>query len=332
LEILLVGILICLLLSFLLVKSYRKRKKVFEQLSLAQTQNSNIKETKKYIKNYVFTSVISCLTLMFLFFILFDFRVFFANNNSNFDDSKNEIVFLLDVSNSMNANDVTVSDTKITRLNAAKKCINSILENTYNSNFGLVIFAGQAKTINPISQDKIFVKQMLETIETNFITNQGTNIELGIDAAFQCFSNTLQSQTMQNKTIILLSDFENHNGSIENAISNLKAKNIAIETIGFGTENGSKIPIGNSDFLKDFNGRYVITSLDFSTLRAISENYYIYPFDLDLLLYKIDATVRKTDKLFTVNSTLMTLNLFLILIFLSILLKIFISCSTQSAC
>jgi Ca-activated chloride channel family protein len=322
-EILLVGILICLLLSFLLYKSYKKRKKIFEQLSFTQSQNSNVKESKKYINNYIFASVISCLTLLFLFFILFEFRVFFADDNSNFDNSKNEIVFLLDVSNSMNANDVAVSDTKISRLNAAKKCMNSILENTYNSNFGLVIFAGQAKTIIPISQDKIFAKQILETIETNFITNQGTNIELGIDAAIQCFSNTSQSQTTQNKTIILLSDFENHNGNIESAMLNLKAKNIVIEAIGFGTESGSKIPIGNDEFLKEFNGRDVITSLNIAILQEISKNYYIYPFDLNLLLERIDATVNKTNNFFVLDSTLMTLNLFLIFIFLSILLSIF---------
>ena len=317
-EILLVGILICLLFAVLLNKSYKKRKKVFEQLSLAQTQNSDDKKMKKYLNNYVVASIISCFATLLLFFILFEFRVFFANYNSNFDDSKNEIVFLLDASNSMNAKDATVSQIEISRLNAAKKTISSILENTFNSNFCLVIFAGQAQTVTPISQDRIFMSQMLQTIETNFISNQGTNIELGIDAAIRCFS-----QNVKNKTIILLSDFENHNGNIQNALLNLKANGIVIEAIGFGSESGSRIPIGNSEFLKEFNGRDVITSLNFAILQSISENYFIYPFDLNLLFGRIDATVQKPNNFFVLDSTLMTMNLLLVLVFLSVLLSIF---------
>ena len=317
-EILFVGILVCLSLSFLLARSYKKRKKVFEQLSAMQMQKNDAKESKKYINNYVFSSIISCFSILILFFILFEFRDFFVSEKSNFDDSKSEIIILLDVSNSMNAQDVTVAGLEISRLNAAKRCINSILENVYNSNFGLVIFAGQAEAIIPISQDRIFAKQVLEAIETNFITNQGTNIEQGIDAAIQCFS-----ATTENQTIILLSDVENHNGDIENAIRNLRAKNIALEVIGFGTDSGSKIPLGNGRFLTEFNGRDVITSLNFDVLRAISNDYYIYPFDLNLLVDRVNTTAKNSNDFFVLDSTFMALNLLLFLVFLSILLNIF---------
>ena len=312
-KILLFIFLICALFSFLFIKSFQKRKKIFVQFSSSQFQNF---EAKKYLKNYIFASIISCFTVLFLFFILFEFRVFFESKNSDFDENKNEIVFLLDVSNSMNANDIILYNAENTRLNAAKKTIYSVLENTYSANFGLVIFAGEAQTVIPISQDKVFANQILETVETNFISNQGTNIELGIETAIQVFSD----ENQQNKIIILLSDFENHNGNIENAILNLLAKNISIFAIGFGSENGSKIPDGKGEFLRDFKGQNVITSLNFAILQKVSENYFIYPFDLNLLIEQIEISSKKSD-IFETNSKLQLLNIFLFLVLLLIILQ-----------
>jgi Ca-activated chloride channel family protein len=206
-------------------------------------------------------------------FLIFSFKQSSNNDLSN-SANFNEIVFLLDISNSMNAIDATQNN--LSRLTAAKLCINYIISNLSNTNFGLVIFAGQAQILTPISQDKIFIEQLISCVNSDFITNQGTNIEFGINESTKCFTGE-----NINKTIIVLTDAENHDGNIETAIMLAKSLNIRIKCIGFGSENGSNIPTKTGQYLQNQKGVIVTTYLNKQLLNEISESSFIYPFNLD---------------------------------------------------
>lgn len=271
-----------LALTLLFLKNYKKRCKIAEKFYLNENIAKQHNQKKKYINIFLILFVFSIVTLCLISF-LFVFSLK-QNNNNNLRNisNPNQIVFLLDVSNSMNAIDAAQN---LSRLAAAKLCINYITSNLNNTNFGLVIFAGQAQILTPISQDKIFIEQLISCVDTDFITNQGTNIELGIKESIKCFT----EETI-NKTIIILTDAENHDGNIELAVMLAKSLNIRIKCIGFGSEKGSNISTSNGQYFQNQKGVVVTTFLNKQLLREISENNFIYPFNLDEIVNQLEIS------------------------------------------
>jgi Ca-activated chloride channel family protein len=292
--ILILSFVFLLLISFLFYFVYKKRKLAYTQLN-----NINTIHSKKYINNYFVKFVISIIIICLFGTTLFLSENPFSDNEINSldnNDDTNELLFLLDLSNSMNAEDAN-NDTdnninknnrnKLSRLEAAKQIVNIVCDNIDNCNFGLTGFAGNAETIVPISEDKKYLQQFLSVIETNYLSNQGTNIEAGLNEAISCFSNNKKIS----KLIILLTDAENHYGNIGNALKLLKSNNINIITIGLGSENGAMIPIGDNVYLKEINGNNVITTFNTEILTEISTNNFIFPFDTNLLITNINKNI-----------------------------------------
>jgi Ca-activated chloride channel homolog len=117
-----------------------------------------------------------------------------------------DIVFALDVSESM-AN----TDMQPNRLFAAKSIINNFINNRLQDRIGLVIFAGEAFTLAPLTTDYAALAQFLETTTTTTINAQGTAIGNAIAVA----ANKLKMANSKTKIVILLSDGDNTAGSID---------------------------------------------------------------------------------------------------------------------
>ena len=166
-----------------------------------------------------------------------------------------EIEIVLDVSNSMNAKDVSPS-----RLDKAKMILSKLVDELDNDKIGLIVFAGDAYTQIPITSDFISAKMVLSSINTGVVPSQGTSIGRAIDMA----SNSFTPDASTEKAIILITDAENHE---DDAVSSAKAiaeQNIKVHVIGVGSTSGAPIPIGNSknNFIKDKEGNVVTTRLN----------------------------------------------------------------------
>jgi Ca-activated chloride channel family protein len=324
--------------TILFLRSYKKRENLIKQFNLFNLEEKINSANKKYQRNYLILFVISVAIFGLTNFLLATSFSIFDDFDNNIQENGNEIVFLLDISNSMNAIDeIDFENEKInenfaeSRLKKAKNCINYLIDNLENSDFGLVIFAGESQILAPISQDKYFINQLVTELNSNFISNQGTNIELGIEKAIECFSNFNENKNLKQKNIIILTDAENHNGNIDEAILLAKSLNIKIISIGFGSENGSLIPTENNLFLQDLNGKNVISSLNQEILAKISQDFFIYPFDFNELIEKIDLKNVDFDykkNILEINSLENNLNfstisllIILILLFISFYLK-----------
>jgi Ca-activated chloride channel family protein len=194
----------------------------------------------------------------------------------------------------MNALDADTSH-NISRLDAAKKTIMDILmlrEHNKNVSLGLVIFAGQAQMVVPLSDDRIFFQQVLSAVSSDFVTTQSTNFEIGITEAVKSFH---QSERL--KTLIILTDGENHYGDLSKAISLVRQNNIDFFVIGIGSEAGSNIPANNfssNNFLKDINGKDIITYLDIAVLRELSADFMLYPISFSDI-QKINKSAEKSQ-------------------------------------
>lgn len=165
-----------------------------------------------------------------------------------------EIMVCLDVSNSMLAEDVSPN-----RLEKAKQMLSKLTDGFSDDKMGLIVFAGDAFTQLPITSDYISAKMFLSSINPSMVSTQGTAIGAAINLALRSFT---PSET-SDKTIILITDGENHEDDAVKAAAAAAEKNIHVNIVGMGDPKGSPIPIaGANNYMKDKDGNVVITKLN----------------------------------------------------------------------
>ncbi len=176
-----------------------------------------------------------------------------------------DVVFLLDVSKSMLAEDLSPN-----RLERSKLAINDCVDRLQGDRVGLVAFAGTAVVKCPLTLDYGFFRMMLENITPTSVSRGGTMIG---DAVRTAMDQVFDSVKKQYKDIILITDGEDHESFPVEAAAEAGEQGIRLIAIGIGDEDeGRRIPVtdeyGNRTFLK-YNGREVWTRLDAGTLRQM---------------------------------------------------------------
>ena len=149
-----------------------------------------------------------------------------------------QIVFAMDISRSMDANDVSPS-----RLSRARLDVLEMTTELDGNDIGIVLFAQEAFSYMPLTYDSKAVEIFIGGISTSMVTFQGTNIPDAIERAMGAFETRSQAQ----KIIILMTDGESHEGDAILASQLASEEGIRIYTIGYGTETGSSIPLYNDN-------------------------------------------------------------------------------------
>lgn len=177
-----------------------------------------------------------------------------------------DIVFAVDVSKSMEAEDIAPS-----RLEKSKQLVRQIIGNLGSDRVGIIAYAGSAFPQLPITTDYGSAEMFLESLNTDMISSQGTAIGDAIELATGFFDDNQQT----NRVMFILSDGEDHGGNIEDMARQAAEAGIRIYTIGVGTTKGGPIPIKRNgviqNYKKDNQGETVMTKLDPSTLQEIAE-------------------------------------------------------------
>ncbi len=176
-----------------------------------------------------------------------------------------DIVFAIDVSKSMDAQDVPPS-----RLEKAKRIVSKIIDNLISDRIGLIAYAGEAYPLLPITTDYAAGKIFLQNMNTDLVSSQGTAIDDAIDLATTYFD-----EDDTNKILVILSDGEDHSQKAVEAAKRAAQQGVTIFTVGIGTKKGAVIPIRKNGSLygykKDKNGQTVITRLNDRILKQIAE-------------------------------------------------------------
>ena len=172
-----------------------------------------------------------------------------------------DIMIALDVSGSMLAKDF-----KPNRLHASKDIAIDFINDRINDRIGIVVFAGEAFTQSPLTNDHLALINLFNKIEFGMI-NDGT----AIGDAIANSVNRLKDEKIKTKIIILITDGENTAGSIspEMAADIAKNKSIKIYTIGVGTKGMAKMPVAydlNGKFIYD----YMAVKIDEKSLKKIA--------------------------------------------------------------
>lgn len=176
-----------------------------------------------------------------------------------------EVMFVLDVSRSMMAEDVTPS-----RLERAKQMIKDTVDEMVGDRVGLTIFAGEARQQVPLTNHYDDFKQSLDEVEPSSLSRGGSRLGDAITVASRGFLEV----TNDHKAIVLLTDGEDQESQPLIATKAAKEKNgVRIFTIGLGDlEKGARVPVESSrgsDFLTH-SGKPVWSKLDGATLEKIA--------------------------------------------------------------
>ena len=170
-----------------------------------------------------------------------------------------EVVIAVDVSNSMLSQDL-----KPDRMSRAKR----ILDNLQEDKVALMVFAGDAYVQMPLTTDVSSAKMFLSNINPGMVPIQGTAIGMAIKRSMSLFSNT---DTNVGKTIIIITDGENHEDDAVAMAKKALEGGITVNVMGVGTPEGAPIPIaGTNSFRKDKYGNVVVTKLNESMCQEIA--------------------------------------------------------------
>ena len=175
-----------------------------------------------------------------------------------------DIVVALDTSRSMLAEDV-----KPNRLAYAKREIEDLLNALEGDRIAIVAFAGTAFAECPLTLDYAFARMVLNDIDTSTIPQGGTALAGAIQKSLEAFQDPLKKY----KSIIMLTDGEDHDGWVENAVEFAKDRGVKIFVVGIGDTDGSLIPVederGDRAYIKD-GGEPVVSKLKPETLGKIA--------------------------------------------------------------
>jgi len=248
-----------LFVLFLLVLWWKKRtQKQFADTNLIQKLSPEQSTFKSFLK-----ITVVCLGLAFLVVGLTNPKM-----GTKLETIKREgvdIVFALDVSKSMLAEDIAPS-----RLDKAKQIITRIIENLGSDRVGIIIYAGNSYPLLPITTDHAAAKMFLQNANPDMVSSQGTAINEAVERGITYFDNDEQT----NRFLFIVSDGEDHEENTVSLAEEAKKQGIKIYTVGVGTEKGGPIPIKSNgsviSYKKDNKGEVVITQMKEEVLRAIA--------------------------------------------------------------
>ena len=258
----------------------KKQRAEWELLNQANnnTKDSDITENKK-LKKFTYGSLPllnwKSLVLWLIIGVLGIFTL--ANPQFNSDNKEVEIestdVFLaLDISHSMLANDL-----KPNRLTRAKNLGQQIIEGLEGNRVGLILFAGEAYMFMPLTSDISSAISFIQSANINMAPTQGTAIAASIDLAM----NSFDPENETAKSIIIISDGEDHEQEIDDATERAKDENVYIFTVAIGTDQGSYLPgLGRDNYLFDDNGKPVRSVVNEAMLGQIAETTGASTFNL----------------------------------------------------
>jgi Ca-activated chloride channel family protein len=201
----------------------------------------------------------------------------------------NDIILCIDVSRSMLAEDI-----KPNRLEVAKDRIREFVKMRPTDRISVVIFSEKVFTLLPLTTDPALVDQVLSEISIGYL-GSGTNIGDGLALSV---ARAVNSET-KNKVIVLLTDGVANVGTMTpiQAAEEAKKYGIKVYTIGLGTDEEARIPVGNGVF----GTQYQLIpggSIDYKTLKEMSDltGGKFYPAKSNNALKEILDDIQRLEK------------------------------------
>ncbi len=202
----------------------------------------------------------------FVMLVLALARPGYAPRTESMSHTGRDVVFVLDVSQSMLAEDASPS-----RLEVAKQAVRDALMTLGNERVGLVVYAGSASILCPLTYDYDFVRYMLEQANPRTVDFGGTALQSAVEkAADQVFMDGREGV----QDLVVLTDGGDHGSTLDKMLEVIEQRKIDVLLIGIGDPNSAS-PIrlkdekGAVSLLED-DGAPVYTKLEAGALRELA--------------------------------------------------------------
>ncbi|MGE5107297.1 MAG: VWA domain-containing protein [Sphingobacteriales bacterium] len=173
-----------------------------------------------------------------------------------------DIMIALDVSKSMLAQDI-----KPNRLEKAKQVVAKLMDRLADDRVGLILFAGHAYLQMPLTTDHAAAMMYLSAATPDAIPTQGTVVSEALSLA----QNAFNPKDKKFKSVIVITDGEDHEEGAIDAAKNLVSTGAMVNTIGMGSPEGAPIiEEGSTEYKKDAQGNTIITRLNEVELQQIA--------------------------------------------------------------
>lgn len=251
-----------LLLLLLLVGVVSYISFVGAKARLSRIVGSHAKDT--FFDSFVFIRFMTTFSLLlalgFLIIALSDPR---WGEESVEDERRGlEIVYLMDVSNSMLAEDIPPN--RVSRSRDVARAVQNRLSGVFTS---VVTFKGGASVVTPMTEDSVAFELAMDFLSGTLVTTPGTNLEAALETAVALFPDG----TGRRKLIILFSDGQEMEGDVHKLVRELQEREMTVLSIISGTNEGALIPLADGGVLRDGSGNPVVAGVNGSVLSAIAE-------------------------------------------------------------
>ncbi|MEP4079899.1 VWA domain-containing protein [Haloferula sp.] len=191
----------------------------------------------------------------------------YAPERRSVSQSGRDVVFAIDVSRSMLAEDAHPS-----RLEAAKQGVRDALAGFGSERVGLVIYAGSSSILCPLTYDYDFVRYMLEQVNPRSVDFGGTTV---LSAVEKTVDNVFSDERKGMQDLVVLTDGEDHVPDAARVAGLLDERGVDLLLVGLGDpSSASRIPVVNEEGGKSYlkhDGDFVSTRLNVKVLEELAD-------------------------------------------------------------
>jgi Ca-activated chloride channel family protein len=161
-------------------------------------------------------------------------------------------------------------DVKPSRLERAKAELGALLDDLRGDRVAIVAFAGSASPACPLTADGRAAAMFLDALSWGVVSEPGTDVGEAVDRAIRSFD----SAPDRSRAVVLVTDGEDHEGSIEVAAQRASEAGVFVFCVGVGGEAGEPIPLsslgGGQGYRRDSQGQVVLSRLNAGVLRDLA--------------------------------------------------------------
>jgi len=178
--------------------------------------------------------------------------------------AQSAMVIVLDLSRSMDAEDV-----KPSRLIRAKQKVQDILAARVEGQTGLIVFAGSAFDVVPLTTDNRAILSLLSSLDSSMMPAQGSMASEGLKHAMAMF----ERGAIRSGSVVILCDGIDK-AAIQEART-LSAAGHIVSVLAVGTTDGAPIPAratneSSGGFMKDNSGNIILPRVNDEHLSALA--------------------------------------------------------------
>lgn len=205
-------------------------------------------------KRKLFRFLLWCFAMVFLAIGIANPQ--FGSKKEEVEQKGVDLVFALDVSKSMLAEDI-----KPNRLDRAKHAMTKVIDKLGADRIAIVVFAGDAFLQLPLTNDHAAAKMYLDEIKVGMIPRGGTSISSALEKSLAALP-----ENRKGGAVILITDGEDQDEKAEEMAEKCAENNVKVYALGMGTQRGSTIPVyvnGRKVGLKkDNSGSTVVSKIN----------------------------------------------------------------------